>query len=116
MPTTKKEIGDYGESRAAEYLQQKNYVILERNFRVKAGEIDIVALQRSCIVFVEVKTRRNDYLLEAREAVTRSKQEKIRRAAKEYIATKGILFKEVRFDVIEYYTQSNVIEHYIDAF
>ncbi len=116
MANIKREIGDIGENYAKEFLTKKGYTILDCNFRVKSGEIDIVAFQRGCIVFVEVKTRKNDSFYEAREAVNKSKQEKIRKAAREYIATKKISYREVRFDVIEYYTQNNLIEHYIDAF
>ena len=56
------ELGKEGETRAVEFLWKKGYRILERNFRTKRGEIDIIARNRKEIIFVEVKTRKNlDY-------------------------------------------------------
>lgn len=116
MMKTTKNIGDFGEKIARDYLVQKGYRILDTNFRVKSGELDIVAMQRDILVFVEVKTRKNDFFYSAREAVNKSKQNKLQHAAREFIAAKSISFRETRFDVIEYYTQTGKIEHYVDAF
>lgn len=113
---TKKEIGDYGEDKASEYLFNKGYRIITKNFRTKSGEIDIVAIQRNILVFIEVKTRKNDSFCSAREAVTLSKQSKIKKTAKEFIVQNNIPYKEIRFDVIEVYTYAQKIEHYADAF
>jgi putative endonuclease len=52
-------LGSWGESIAAKFLTRKGYIILERNFRCRLGEIDIIALDRKSIIFIEVKTRRN---------------------------------------------------------
>ena len=51
-----KEIGDFGESEACEYLKKQGYIIVEKNFHSRYGEIDIIALDEHCTVFVEVKT------------------------------------------------------------
>ncbi|MDO4711021.1 MAG: YraN family protein [Peptostreptococcaceae bacterium] len=116
MRTIKREIGDHGEEQARRYLAKKGYRIVASNYTTRSGEIDIVAMQRNILVFVEVKTRKNDHFCSAREAVTKSKQGKIFLTAKEFVAENKIDYKEIRFDVIEYYTQTQTIEHYVDAF
>lgn len=116
MILTKKEIGNKGEEIALDYLIKKGYIFICKNFYTKDGEIDIILLQRDILVFVEVKTRKNDYFVFARESVSLSKQKKIRSVANTFISQNNINFKEIRFDVIEYYTQNNKIEHFVDAF
>lgn len=113
---SKKEIGDYGEGKAKRYLEREGYQIIASNYRTKSGEIDIIAMQRATLVFVEVKTRKDDSFYTAREAVTKSKQKKIFSTAKEFIAESNLSYKEIRFDVIECYTKTDKIEHYVDAF
>ena len=113
---TTKNIGDYGEKLAENFLLEKGYAILARNYRGKSGEIDIVALQRDYIVFVEVKTRKNNLYMTARESVNPSKQKRIRSTAREYLFAYKPKYKFVRFDVIEYYTENNTIDHYVNAF
>lgn len=94
-----KEIGKFGEDAAAEYLENNGYEILKRNYRIKSGEIDIIALSPAEIcVFAEVKTRRNTEYGFACEAVDRRKQEKIVRTAMTYPHADNL-----RFDVIEVY-------------
>ncbi len=93
-----KEIGAFGEDAACEYLENEGYEILERNFSMKTGEIDIIAEKDGCVVFAEVKTRRNNNYGEPSEAVTRQKQEHIRRTALLYLNS---LDENMRFDVIE---------------
>lgn len=95
---TTKEIGDMGEQAACEYLEDKGYEILERNFRVKAGEIDIIADDDGCIVCIEVKTRQNNLYGEPSEYVDYRKQKKIKKAAVCYTDTVN---NNIRFDVIE---------------
>ena len=111
-----KEIGDYGEEVAREFLIKKGVTILDRNFRGKAGEIDIIAQEGHNLVFVEVKSRKNKDFVTARESVNLAKQKKIKNTAREYIANRKIKYKYVRFDIIEYYSDNNEIEHFIDAF
>lgn len=113
---SKKETGDYGEGKAKRYLESEGYRIITSNYRTKSGEIDIIAMQRATLVFVEVKTRKDDSFYTAREAVTKSKQKKIFSTAKEFIAESNLNYKEIRFDVIECYTKTDKIEHYVDAF
>ena len=93
-----KTIGDFGEKAAEEYLEEMDYEILERNFRMKFGEIDIIAEKDGCMVFVEVKTRRNNLFGEPGEYVDYKKQEKIRKTAVVYADAENT---DMRFDVIE---------------
>lgn len=94
-----KEIGEKGETAAAEYLEDNGYEILKRNYRLRGGEIDIIALSPEDVcVFAEVKTRRSTEYGLACEAVDRRKQEKIIKTAMTY-QTDG----DARFDVIEVY-------------
>lgn len=100
-----KEIGDFGETAAVKYLLKQNYRILRRNFRLKFGEIDIIAEQDGCTVFVEVKTRKNNRFGEPSEYVDRNKQRRIKNAAACFADTVN---SDIRFDVIEvFYEQNN---------
>ena len=98
----KKELGDWGEERAARYLRLRGYRILGRNFRCRQGEIDIIAAKGAFVVFVEVKLRKNADFGEAREFVTYSKQQRVIRAAEIWLMKTGCE-KQPRFDVIEIY-------------
>ena len=98
-----KETGDFGETEVCKTLISRGYKILERNFRSRLGEIDIIAKDGDCIVFIEVKTRKNNVFGNASEYVTYSKQKKIIKTAKYYL--KGMLDVEIRFDVAEVYYQ-----------
>lgn len=113
---TKKEVGDYGEKIAQEFLIEAGYYFIEKNFRGKAGEIDLIVKDRDHLVFVEVKTRKNKDYMNAREAVNTSKQNKIKKTARDYIFQKRIHYKYIRFDVLEYYTDTKEVDHFIDAF
>lgn len=102
-----KRIGDYGERYAAEYISKHGFKIVERNYRRKCGEIDIIAYDGECLCFIEVKTRsRTDYG-KAWEAVDRRKQEKIISTARWYLA-EHLVSAPIRFDVIEVYIGDNV--------
>ena len=77
---TTKEIGDFGEKAAEDYLVEMDYLILERNYRLKFGEIDIIAAKDGGLVFVEVKTRKSNLFGEPSEYVDRKKQERVKKA------------------------------------
>ena len=96
---TKKELGDWGEDWAALYLRLHGYSILERNYRCRQGEIDIIARRRGIVAFVEVKLRKNADFGEAREFVTFSKQRRVVSAA-EFWLMKNPCELQPRFDVI----------------
>ena len=115
---TKKLIGRQGESAAAAYLKKKKYRIIGMNYACRYGEIDLIAEDRSNIVFVEVKQRRDARFAEAREFVTAQKQARILAAARLYLAQHE-LDLQPRFDVIEVYGGEDGkprIEHLEDAF
>lgn len=97
----KKERGKQGEEIAAQYLKEKGYQILERNFYAKRGEIDIIAKEKQEIVFVEVKTRSNHQYGNPAEAVNLHKIHHIYDTAKYYIYRKKLENIPTRFDVIE---------------
>jgi len=99
MDNYKKTIGNFGESEAVLYLRKKGYKILECNYNVRGGEIDIVTQKGEYVVFVEVKTRKNDQLGTGAEAVTYTKRQRIIKAAQHYLLKIGNC--DVRFDVVE---------------
>jgi putative endonuclease len=97
----RKLMGDFGEAIAANYLKLKGYCILDRKFRCRQGEIDIIASLEDEIVFVEVKTRQDDAFGSPAEAVDRSKREKLKKAGTYYLHSKGMDYANARFDVME---------------
>lgn len=90
-----------GENVAAEYLKKQGYVILERNFNTKVGEIDIIAQDKDTIVFVEVKARDNTTFGQPIESITKQKVSKIIRTAEWYLSAKRKYDSPCRFDVVE---------------
>lgn len=100
-------LGNQGEQAAADYLSQHGYYICARNFRVPAGEIDIIASKPGLIAFVEVKTRRSLRCGTPAQAVTYSKQQKIIRTARWFLRQRHLEDKCLcRFDVIEVYART----------
>ena len=98
-----KQDGDWGEALAAEYLEARGCRIVEKEWRCRLGEIDLIAEQEGTLLFVEVKLRTNLRYGMPREYVTAKKQEKLRAAALLYLSTHG-LDAPARFDVAEVYT------------
>lgn len=94
-------FGRIGEELAVIFLKDKKYKILETNFSNSIGEIDIIAKDKEVVVFIEVKARTSSKFGLPREAVTRSKQQKIRNVALSYLKSKKWLNKSCRFDVID---------------
>ena len=93
--------GKYGEKLAVDYLKKHGYTILERNYKLPCGEIDIIASKDKCISFIEVKSR---WILAngmPSEAVNRARQRRYVNTANAYIATLGYPDFDYRFDVIE---------------
>ena len=100
MPYTNKEFGAFGETTAADYLKKRKYKILDKNYKYKLGEIDIIALDGEEIAFIEVKTRSADPYLSGMYAVDSKKQFHIMRAASRYMSENKCRLQP-RFDVIE---------------
>ena len=101
---TNQQLGKLGEDMAADYLQQKGYFILRRNFRTRSGEIDIIAADGSHLHFVEVKTRHGDRYGRPAESVDNRKMHRMRLAAAEFLKRiKGMpgSGRIPQFDVIE---------------
>jgi putative endonuclease len=94
------QLGKEGEAFALEFLRQQGYSVIKTNYRTKVGEIDVIARDGSMIVFIEVKTRKEDGW-DAFEAVHRPKQRKMFRVAEQYLVeTFGRLDIQARFDVL----------------
>lgn len=114
-------VGAWGEAAAAEYLRKKHYTIVASGFRCRFGEIDLIARKGKCLVFVEVKTRKNAGFAQAREFVDGHKQQRLRSTAEFYLA-QNPMDLQPRFDVIEIYapegaaTKKPEITHLEDAF
>lgn len=105
MPLSQKELGDIGEKIAQKYLENKGYEIIELNYRIKQGEIDLIGkLPDNSLVFFEIKTRK---LLSGKyglpeESVNYFKQKKLRKTAEFFLYEKGYnpLETNWRFDVL----------------
>ena len=93
-------LGRYGEERAAIYLQDRGYQIIDRNWHSQTGEIDLVARERDQIVFIEVKTRNGSGYGHPFEAITQEKVARMRRLAAEWCSTKQINGGQVRLDAV----------------
>lgn len=114
-------LGLAGEQAAARFLQRLGYRIVARSHRQRLGEIDLIALDGDCLVFVEVKTWSSADSGDPSLAVDRRKQEKLSRAAIVYLKQRGLLEQHCRFDVISIVWSSNrrappVIRHFPHAF
>lgn len=93
------ELGSLGEQMACDYIQKKDFQILERNYRFKKNEIDIIAKKENQLIVIEVKTRQTAEIGEPWQAVTRSKQKQIIHVSNQYVQTNKIEL-ETRFDII----------------
>lgn len=94
-------IGKYGEQKASDYLVQKSYKIIERNFRYRYGEIDIIAEKEDTIVFFEVKTLPNGTLETLSHELNLTKQKKIIKTAKLYLQKhREYSNRYIQFDVL----------------
>jgi len=93
-------LARYGENEAAAYLKANGYRILERNFRTPLGEIDIIALDKSVVCFVEVKARSSEDFGSPKEAVSSFKQRQIAKAALVFLKDRKLLDRSSRFDVV----------------
>jgi putative endonuclease len=95
-------LGRRGERAAARHLRRRGYRILERNFRVTEGEIDLVAFRDGVLAFVEVRSRTRPEVIDPAETVTRRKQRRVIKAAQAYMAEHGLTGEPVaaRFDLV----------------
>jgi putative endonuclease len=93
-------LGRQGEQLAVEHLQRAGLRILDRNWRCAEGEVDIVAAERRTLVICEVKTRSGVRYGTQLEAFTRQKRNRLRRLAIRWVVAHGVLFDEIRVDVV----------------
>lgn len=85
MKDARKKLGQLGENLAADHLERRGYVIRQRNYRCPVGEMDIVAEDGDCLVFVEVRTRRSQEYGTPEESITAAKQAKLVEVAQTYL-------------------------------
>lgn len=95
--------GNIGEDYACKYLESLNYRIIERNFSSYFGEIDIIAIEKNELVFIEVKTRCQDFCGSPSEAVNTKKKTHFYKTAEYYLYIHSLLNVRTRLDVIEIY-------------
>ena len=100
-------LGQGGEEQVAEKLRRESWTVVARNFRCRMGELDLVAENGTFLAFVEVKLRKNDQFGSACEAVTASKQRKLRATAQYYLMCHPTELQP-RFDVAEVYAPQGV--------
>ena len=98
--TSNQRLGKQGEDMATEYLRRRGYTILDRNFKARYGEIDIIALDHNILVFVEVKTREDASFGTPEEAVTPRKLREVVRTTEYYKMLHPELPDAMRVDVI----------------
>ena len=105
-----KVLGKLGEDCAAKFLEAEGYTIVERNFRIRSAEIDIIARRDNLIIFVEVKARSNIRHGLPVEAVNLRKQKKIIEAAGVFLQDENFCDCACRFDVVEVYLRGECVE------
>jgi len=93
-------LGNFGEDAVCDYLKDKGYKIVKRNFRCRQGEVDIIVENNDCLIFVEVKTRKNSEFGEPAEAVDFRKIQKITKVIQYYLMYNDWI-GDVRVDVVE---------------
>ena len=113
-------LGNRGERLAARYLRRQGFKILSHQYSNRLGEIDLIALDSDCLVFVEVKTRRSRAAGDPVEAITLGKQKQLTKLALTYLKRHNLLEKSARFDVVAILwpdgSQDPQITHYRNAF
>ena len=118
MGDGRKSVGKAGEDLAERYLKRQGYAIVERNYRCPLGEIDLIALNKRVVVFVEVKTRRVDTSGAPLESVNAVKQRRLKRAALHYLNKHRLHDRDVQFDVVGISLRSDppAVQHVRHAF
>jgi putative endonuclease len=100
MVDPRRDLGAAGEARAARWYEARGYRVLERNWRCREGELDLVVARGRVLVVVEVKTRRTDRFGSPAEAATPAKQRRLRSLALRYLEASGARPSTLRFDVV----------------
>jgi len=97
---TRRTLGAMGESLAADLYRKLGFTIVDRNWRCRSGELDLVVACGDLLIFCEVKTRRTDFFGSPAEAVGYAKQARLRRLAAAWMSEHNAGWKNVRFDVV----------------
>ena len=100
MTYARQQLGLHGETIACAELEKRGYSIIDRRFRTRFGEIDIVADDAGTVVFVEVKTKTDGSFSDPAESVTRQKQRRLVSMAEQYVAYQHLDDRSCRFDVV----------------
>ena len=93
-------LGSRGEALAWNFLRKQGYSILEKNYRTRFGEVDVIARKEGVLIFLEVKTRRDSRFGLPEEAVDWRKRQKLARVAQAYLQAEGLENRPARFDVL----------------
>jgi len=112
-------LGRRGEAAAEALLRRAGMRILERRFRIRVGEIDLIAEQEGSVVFVEVKARRGSGYGSPAAAITKAKRDRMARVALAYLQRRAWLHRPSRFDVVEVMAGAGgqlELRHIVDAF
>ncbi|MBQ7668001.1 MAG: YraN family protein [Clostridia bacterium] len=107
MEKYNKTVGNFGEEMATKYIEKQHYKILDRNFNTRLGELDIVALNKDCLCFIEVKTRTTDKYGKPMDAVNYVKRNHLINAAKIYITKNKLINYKARFDIVEVFVKKD---------
>jgi putative endonuclease len=118
MVRTKRDLGNWGEERAADFLRHHGFFVREKNVRTAYGEIDIVAMKDEMLIFVEVKTRQSNTLGPPEVSISEQKKERLIESAQSYVQDHPELGKDWQIDVIsirQYPGGSVEITHFENA-
>jgi putative endonuclease len=119
MTTERRAVGAYGERMAERHLTAAGLVVLDRNWRCRDGEVDLILRDGDDVVFCEVKTRRTDLFGTPAEAIDAIKVRRLRRLAGLWLAQTSVRPREIRFDVVQVWLQrrgATLVEHTRAAF
>ena len=100
MTVARQRLGQRGETMACDELESLGYAIVERRFRTRFGELDVIANDHGTLVFVEVKTKTDSSFSDPVESVTKRKQQRLVSMAEQYVASYRITDMPCRFDVV----------------
>lgn len=114
----KKDKGKIGEEIAEKYLKGNGYKIIEKNFRTRFGEIDIICEKNLNLIFIEVRTKRESSFILPEESLTKKKIEKLKKVALEFISSQCKKYKEIKFEFIgiEFYSKESYKINHIKDF
>ncbi|MFW5998925.1 MAG: YraN family protein [Halanaerobiaceae bacterium] len=118
MTEFRQKLGNWGEKKAVEYLIERGYLIREKNYYNKYGEIDIIAEKNEILIFVEVKTYNNNRFGPPQGSVDFKKQLQIKKLAGFYLSNNNFKNLSIRFDVIaiKIKDRKGYLNHFQNAF